>query len=264
MTSSRLAENALQSGLQALTLLGRALTLIVSGSGHGDVDTFPKLNSSPTPTHTVMTGSNTQMTKLATVASGLDGSSSTTTSITYTCPEVSPYSAIYFYQYTPKGTSDGEPTWTTRFTITDANGKSVAEPQKTQPDGKAIPWGTGKLVDSVTPATGSSSSSNASSSSGSSNSTTSGTSTSASQQQQQQSSSASVAASPSTQSSASTASTASTSSSSSSSQQQNSSSNASTNKSNSTTSGALTLNVASASSLVGAVVAVFAAASLLV
>lgn len=42
----------------------------------------------------LMTGSNLEMSKLATVATGLDGTNAT--SYNYTCPSVSPNSAIYF------------------------------------------------------------------------------------------------------------------------------------------------------------------------
>lgn len=36
--------------------------------------------------------------------------------------------------------------WTTRFTISSAEGKTEEAPERTQPDGKAIPWGKGELV----------------------------------------------------------------------------------------------------------------------
>jgi hypothetical protein len=44
----------------------------------------------------LMTGSNLQMSKLATVASDLDGTSSTTSSYEYACPDVTPNAPIYF------------------------------------------------------------------------------------------------------------------------------------------------------------------------
>lgn len=44
----------------------------------------------------LMTGSNLQMSKLATVATDLDGTSSTTSSYEYACPDVSPNAPIYF------------------------------------------------------------------------------------------------------------------------------------------------------------------------
>ena len=44
----------------------------------------------------LMTGSNLEMSKLATVATGLDGTQLNATSYNYTCPSVSPNSAVYF------------------------------------------------------------------------------------------------------------------------------------------------------------------------
>lgn len=60
---------------------------------------------------------------------------------TYPCPNVSPNSAIYFYQMTLAG---ADPTWTTRFTIADAKGETTKPKHATQA-GENIPWGTGKL-----------------------------------------------------------------------------------------------------------------------
>ncbi|CAO1631809.1 unnamed protein product [Jaminaea pallidilutea] len=117
----------------------------------------------------LMTGSNFKMTKLATVATGLDGTDSSKTSISFTCPEVSPYSAIYFYQYSLGGS--GSPAWTTRWTIADANGQSTTPTHATQTDGQAIPWGTGKLVGTVQTQYGSGSSTSSNSTSASSSST---------------------------------------------------------------------------------------------
>ncbi len=45
-----------------------------------------------------MSGSNDNMTRVTTVASGLDGTDSSRSPYTWTCPEVDPYSAVYFYQ----------------------------------------------------------------------------------------------------------------------------------------------------------------------
>lgn len=45
-----------------------------------------------------MSGSNDNMSTVATVASGLDGTDSSLSPYNWTCPEVDPYSAIYFYQ----------------------------------------------------------------------------------------------------------------------------------------------------------------------
>ena len=62
--------------------------------------------SSPTPlpylpdqyVADLMTGSNNNMTRLTTVVSGLDGTDESFSPYSWTCPEVDPYSVIYFYQ----------------------------------------------------------------------------------------------------------------------------------------------------------------------
>lgn len=46
----------------------------------------------------LMSGSNNNMSWVANVAWGLDGTNSTLTSFNWTCPEVDPYAPIYFYQ----------------------------------------------------------------------------------------------------------------------------------------------------------------------
>lgn len=46
----------------------------------------------------LMSGSNTNMSYVTNVAYGLDGTDATLTPFNWTCPEVDPYSAIYFYQ----------------------------------------------------------------------------------------------------------------------------------------------------------------------
>ncbi|KAJ4473327.1 hypothetical protein C8J55DRAFT_537101 [Lentinula edodes] len=91
-----------------------------------------------------MTGDNFDMVFLTTVATGLDGTKSG--SYSWTCPEVNPYSAIYFYQFISPVES-GNPVWTTRFAIASSSGETTTPPNSTQPDGEAIPWGTGALVD---------------------------------------------------------------------------------------------------------------------
>jgi len=79
------------------------------------------------------------------VATGLDGTKDGV--FQFTCPEVDPYSAIYFYQFTAPNAE--EKTWATRFTILSPTGESVPPPNARQPgtNGAAIPWGVGKLVD---------------------------------------------------------------------------------------------------------------------
>lgn len=97
----------------------------------------------------LMTGDNWNMIPITTVAQDIDATDATKNSFTYTCPEVTPTSAIYFYQFS----SPSEPTnllWTTRFTIADASGKTTTPTETTQPDGQSIPWGKGALVDPST------------------------------------------------------------------------------------------------------------------
>ena len=52
--------------------------------------------------------------------------------------QVSPNSAIYFYELT--SSSSTEKCWTTRFTTTDENGNSTSPPETTQSNGDNIPW----------------------------------------------------------------------------------------------------------------------------
>ncbi|VDC05167.1 unnamed protein product [Peniophora sp. CBMAI 1063] len=92
----------------------------------------------------LMTGDNQAMVHLTTVTT-LD--SSKTSTYSWTCPEVTINSAIYFYQFSAAGQSL---TWTTRFALAGADGSTVTEPNATQPDGSAIPWGTGALSDPST------------------------------------------------------------------------------------------------------------------
>jgi len=92
----------------------------------------------------LMTGSNFEMIHLTTVASGLDGT--LTGFFTYPCPDVTPQSAIYFYQHTSPLSPNKA--WTTRFTIVGADGASVPPANAVQPgSGEAIPWGVGALAD---------------------------------------------------------------------------------------------------------------------
>ncbi|KAJ8496082.1 hypothetical protein ONZ51_g1354 [Trametes cubensis] len=93
----------------------------------------------------LMTGDNFNMVFLTTVAS-FDGTDASLTSFSYPCPEVEPNSAIYFYQFSSPAAL-GSLMWTTRFAIADAQGKVTPPPNSTQPNGQAIPWGTGKLAD---------------------------------------------------------------------------------------------------------------------
>ncbi|EST06625.1 Ser-Thr-rich glycosyl-phosphatidyl-inositol-anchored membrane family [Kalmanozyma brasiliensis GHG001] len=109
-----------------------------------------------------MTGSNQNMTELFTVATGVDGTSSGAGQLRWTAPNVSPNSGIYFFQFTHNGQ---DPTWTTRFAIADTNGAVTTPPNARQPEGPAIPWGTGRIVSGAVSASGSDSDSSSSSSS---------------------------------------------------------------------------------------------------
>ncbi|THU97673.1 hypothetical protein K435DRAFT_56072 [Dendrothele bispora CBS 962.96] len=91
----------------------------------------------------LMTGDNFNMVHITTVATGQDGS--VDGKFTFTCPEVTPNAAIYFYQFSSPSTSNL--TWTTRFTIAGADGSTTAPSESKQPNGAEIPWGTGALKD---------------------------------------------------------------------------------------------------------------------
>ncbi|GAW07125.1 hypothetical protein LENED_009095 [Lentinula edodes] len=93
-------------------------------------------------TISLMSGSNTQMQLVAPVASGLDGSNAALSPFNWTCPEVNPYSAIYFYQFTNSNDTTNSK-WTTRFTIASPSGESSPPANSTQPNGDSIPWGVG-------------------------------------------------------------------------------------------------------------------------
>ena len=45
-----------------------------------------------------MSGSNTNMSSVTNVISGLDGTNTNFTALNWTCPQVDPYAPIYFYQ----------------------------------------------------------------------------------------------------------------------------------------------------------------------
>lgn len=95
----------------------------------------------------LMSGSNEAMVHLTTVATGQDGTVAGT--FDYTCPEVTPNSAIYFYQFTAPGNNGFA--WTTRFTIAAADGTTTTPTEtETLKDGTIVPWGHGALVDPST------------------------------------------------------------------------------------------------------------------
>ncbi|KAH7914172.1 hypothetical protein BJ138DRAFT_1144295 [Hygrophoropsis aurantiaca] len=102
-------------------------------------------NSWKNVTVQLMSGSNSNMTLVDIVASQLDGTDSRLTPFNWTCPEVAPYSNIYFYQFTNNGPSP-EFAWTTRFMIESPSGESTPAEYTEQPSGAPIPWGNGHLV----------------------------------------------------------------------------------------------------------------------
>ncbi|OAX37064.1 hypothetical protein K503DRAFT_720300, partial [Rhizopogon vinicolor AM-OR11-026] len=89
------------------------------------------------------TGDNFNMINLTMVGT-VDGTDATKTSFSFPCPQVSPHSPIYFYQFSTPASNTSY--WTGRFTITDNANDIVPPAQSTQPDGEAIPWGVGQLV----------------------------------------------------------------------------------------------------------------------
>ncbi|KAF9485563.1 hypothetical protein BDN70DRAFT_871230 [Pholiota conissans] len=92
----------------------------------------------------LMSGQNLDMNHITTVATGQDGTVDGT--FDYPCPEVNPYSAIYFYQFSAPGTTTKM--WTTRFTIASPSGATTPPANPTQPGSNTpIPWGVGALVD---------------------------------------------------------------------------------------------------------------------
>ncbi|RDB14693.1 hypothetical protein Hypma_016310 [Hypsizygus marmoreus] len=91
----------------------------------------------------LMTGDNFNMVHITTVATGRDGT--VDGSFSWICPEVTPNSAIYFYQFRSPHTPNYQ--WTTRFTIASSTGQTTPPSENIQPDGAHIPWGTGALKD---------------------------------------------------------------------------------------------------------------------
>lgn len=89
------------------------------------------------------TGDNYNMVSLQAITT-IDGTKES--KYTYPCPDVSPNSAIYFYEFSCSAVPDKY--WTTRFTITDKDGKSTPPANSTQPNGDKIPWGVGSRIDS--------------------------------------------------------------------------------------------------------------------
>ncbi|KAF9185046.1 hypothetical protein BGZ51_002988 [Haplosporangium sp. Z 767] len=102
----------------------------------------PRLSSKPVFDIFLMTGSDDEQIKLATIATDVEGGS--TTSISYLVPHVSPPGRIYFLMFQTK---DGEGmAWATRFTITDAKGNPGTLKPVIPPGGKINPGGVGTIV----------------------------------------------------------------------------------------------------------------------
>lgn len=94
----------------------------------------------------LMTGDNLSQVHLKTVGT-VDGTDSNVHSYSYTCPGVTPHSAIYFYKFTSPG-APNDALFTTRFTITDSTGATTSPTgTETATDGTAVAWGTGALTD---------------------------------------------------------------------------------------------------------------------
>ncbi|KAG6834735.1 hypothetical protein H0H93_007754, partial [Arthromyces matolae] len=96
---------------------------------------------------TLRSGSNLAMQDVITVVGGQDGS--VDGSFTWPCPDVTPNSAIYFYQFDSPLAS--MPVWTTRFPIASTSGQVTDPANRKQPDGTEIPWGIGQLANTPTP-----------------------------------------------------------------------------------------------------------------
>ncbi|TFY68627.1 hypothetical protein EVG20_g3487 [Dentipellis fragilis] len=93
----------------------------------------------------LMSGSNVNMSLVASVAKGVDGTNASVSPLSWPCPDVDPFSTIYFYQFSNADTKK----WTTRFTrtqITSPNGSYTLPSESQQPNGDKIPWGVGRLV----------------------------------------------------------------------------------------------------------------------
>lgn len=92
----------------------------------------------------LMTGSNLAMQFLKTVAT-VDGTDPNKNSYSYSCPEVDPNSAIYFYQFSSPYSDSLY--WTGRFAIADKDGNTTPPSQWTVYSGNNnVTWGVGSLV----------------------------------------------------------------------------------------------------------------------
>ncbi|GJJ74927.1 hypothetical protein EMPS_07285 [Entomortierella parvispora] len=86
----------------------------------------PFLNTTPVFDVSFMTGSNMKMTKLSTIATNVTGN--VTWSLNWIVPNVSPPGQIYFLQFETVDRPTPVYAWSTRFTITDAQGSAPPIP----------------------------------------------------------------------------------------------------------------------------------------
>jgi len=93
----------------------------------------------------LMSGDNENMVPVTTVTT-LDTTSGAPTTFTWTCPDVTLYAPIFFYQFSHAAEPDNL-IWTTRWAIDGPNGESVPAPNPTQPGGQAVAWGVAQLKD---------------------------------------------------------------------------------------------------------------------
>ncbi|ORY32091.1 hypothetical protein BCR39DRAFT_58663 [Naematelia encephala] len=93
----------------------------------------------------LMTGDNYQMIALSTLGQGIDGT--TTTSLSFVAPDVTPNAEIYFLQFSNGGDLTNL-TWTTRFTIAASDGSTTEPTNTTVYNGVSVNWGTGILATS--------------------------------------------------------------------------------------------------------------------
>lgn len=93
----------------------------------------------------LMSGDNQNMVPVTTVTT-VDTTAGAPTTFTWTCPDVTLYAPIFFYQFS-HAAEPNNLIWTTRWAIDSATGQSVPAPNPTQPGGQAIPWGVAQLKD---------------------------------------------------------------------------------------------------------------------
>jgi len=93
----------------------------------------------------LMSGDNDNMVPVTTVTT-VDTTSGAPATFTWTCPDVTLYAPVFFYQFS-HAAEPNNLIWTTRWTIDSATGQSVAAPNAVEPDGSPVPWGVAQLKD---------------------------------------------------------------------------------------------------------------------